>query len=63
MNDMNGPVAREVVVRDSLNASGRPRSRGPRQVVAVILMWRGRIGLFKRSGSVQHDAGLWHCIT
>ncbi|WP_269788591.1 NUDIX domain-containing protein [Streptomyces sp. 8ZJF_21] len=63
VNDVNGPVAREVVVRDSLNASGRPRSRGPRQVVAVILMWRGRIGLFKRSGSVQHDAGLWHCIT
>ncbi|MCQ8195523.1 NUDIX domain-containing protein [Streptomyces rugosispiralis] len=47
----------------SLNESGRPTSRVPRQVVAVILMWRGRIGLFKRSGSVQHDAGLWHCIT
>ncbi|WP_353963522.1 NUDIX domain-containing protein [Streptomyces sp. NBC_00063] len=47
----------------SLDESSRPKSRGPRHVVAVILMWRGRIGLFKRSGSVQHDAGLWHCIT
>ncbi|WP_372499012.1 NUDIX domain-containing protein [Streptomyces hygroscopicus] len=45
------------------NASGRPGSQGLRQAVAVILMWRGRIGLFKRSESVQHDAGLWHCIT
>ncbi|WP_443076312.1 NUDIX domain-containing protein [Streptomyces sp. NBC_01716] len=47
----------------SLDEFSRPTSRGPRHIVAVILMWRGRIGLFKRSGSVQHDAGLWHCIT
>lgn len=33
------------------------------EVVAVVLMWRGRIGLFKRSQSVGHDRGLWHCIT
>ncbi|CAL9374030.1 hypothetical protein SUDANB6_00919 [Streptomyces sp. enrichment culture] len=32
-------------------------------VVAVVLIWRGRIGLFKRSCQVGHDAGLWHCIT
>jgi 8-oxo-dGTP pyrophosphatase MutT (NUDIX family) len=32
-------------------------------VVAVVLCWRGRIGLFKRSQSVAHDRGLWHCLT
>jgi 8-oxo-dGTP pyrophosphatase MutT (NUDIX family) len=34
-----------------------------RQVVAVVLGWRGRVGLFMRSRSVRHDAGAWHCIT
>ncbi|GAA4752593.1 hypothetical protein GCM10023350_42340 [Nocardioides endophyticus] len=34
-----------------------------RTVVAVVLTWRGRIGLFKRSPEVGHDGGLWHCIT
>lgn len=58
-----GAVSQASAGAQSLNESGRPRAQGPRQVVAVILMWRGRIGLFKRSGSVQHDAGLWHCIT
>ncbi|MFB7600971.1 NUDIX domain-containing protein [Streptomyces sp. NPDC056160] len=47
----------------SLDEFSRLASQGPRHIVAVILMWRGRIGLFKRSESVQHDAGLWHCIT
>ncbi|GAA2640855.1 NUDIX domain-containing protein [Streptomyces axinellae] len=47
----------------SLDEFSRLTPQGPRHIVAVILMWRGRIGLFKRSGSVQHDAGLWHCIT
>jgi ADP-ribose pyrophosphatase YjhB (NUDIX family) len=32
-------------------------------VVAVVLTWRGRVGLFKRSCHVRHDAGLWHCVT
>lgn len=32
-------------------------------VVAVVLEWRGKIALFKRSRSVGHDTGLWHCIT
>ncbi|MDQ8702521.1 NUDIX domain-containing protein [Streptomyces sp. LHD-70] len=35
----------------------------PGIVVAVVLTWRGRIGLFKRSRDVGHDAGHWHCIT
>lgn len=35
----------------------------PRAVVAVIVEWRGRIALFKRSQSVGHDQGRWHCIT
>ncbi|MEV5845450.1 NUDIX domain-containing protein [Streptomyces sp. NPDC051985] len=39
--------------------------RGPERgtVVAVVLTWRGRVGLFKRSRHVGHDAGLWHCVT
>jgi ADP-ribose pyrophosphatase YjhB (NUDIX family) len=35
----------------------------PRAVVAVVVEWRGRIALFKRSQSVGHERGLWHCIT
>jgi 8-oxo-dGTP pyrophosphatase MutT (NUDIX family) len=35
----------------------------PRTVVAVVVEWRGRIGLFRRSQSVHHDRGRWHCIT
>lgn len=35
----------------------------PFEVVAVVLTWRGRVGLFKRSELVRHDQGLWHCIT
>lgn len=34
-----------------------------REVVAVVVEWRGRIALFKRSQSVGHERGLWHCIT
>ena len=34
-----------------------------RVVVAVILVWRGRIGLFRRSRQLSHDGGRWHCIT
>ncbi|MEC3853672.1 NUDIX domain-containing protein [Paenarthrobacter ureafaciens] len=39
---------------------GIPRSR---TVVAVILEWRGKIALFRRSHLLSHDQGLWHCIT
>ncbi|MDQ0799551.1 NUDIX domain-containing protein [Arthrobacter sp. SLBN-112] len=35
----------------------------PREVVAVIVEWRQRIALFRRSQSVGHERGLWHCIT
>jgi ADP-ribose pyrophosphatase YjhB (NUDIX family) len=34
-----------------------------REVVAIAVEWRGRVGLFRRSSSVAHDQGLWHCIT
>lgn len=34
-----------------------------RVIVAVVLTWRGRIGLFKRSALVHGDAGRWHCLT
>jgi 8-oxo-dGTP pyrophosphatase MutT (NUDIX family) len=34
-----------------------------REVVAVAVQWRGRIGLFRRSDAVAHDRGRWHCIT
>lgn len=32
-------------------------------MVAVVLQWRGRVGLFRRSQAVSHDRGRWHCIT
>lgn len=32
-------------------------------IVAVVLEWRNRVGLFKRSHTVGHDQGRWHCIT
>lgn len=34
-----------------------------RTVVAVVLQWRKKIALLKRSREVRHDAGRWHCIT
>lgn len=40
-----------------------PAECPPRTVVAVIVEWRGQIALFKRSQTVGHDSGLWHCIT
>jgi ADP-ribose pyrophosphatase YjhB (NUDIX family) len=35
----------------------------PREVVAVVLTYRGRVGLFKRGLRVGSDVGRWHCIT
>ncbi|WP_229052553.1 NUDIX domain-containing protein [Aeromicrobium sp. Leaf350] len=35
----------------------------PRQVVAIVLRWHQKVGLFRRSQAVGHDRGLWHCIT
>lgn len=43
--------------------TGGPTVRPPRAVVAVVVGWRQRVALFKRSQSVGHEQGLWHCIT
>ncbi|MFS2087731.1 NUDIX domain-containing protein [Paenarthrobacter nicotinovorans] len=32
-------------------------------VVAVVVQWRAKIALFKRSQSLRHESGQWHCIT
>lgn len=32
-------------------------------VVAIVLEWRKSIALFRRSHHLDHDHGLWHCIT
>jgi 8-oxo-dGTP pyrophosphatase MutT (NUDIX family) len=32
-------------------------------VVAVVIECRGKIALLKRSRNLDHDRGLWHCIT
>jgi ADP-ribose pyrophosphatase YjhB (NUDIX family) len=40
-----------------------PAECPPRAVVAVVVERHGRIALFKRSQSVGHDRGRWHCIT
>jgi 8-oxo-dGTP pyrophosphatase MutT (NUDIX family) len=34
-----------------------------RTVVAIVVEWRGKIALFRRSQHLGHDSGLWHCIT
>ncbi|MFE4542305.1 NUDIX domain-containing protein [Arthrobacter sp. NPDC056727] len=31
--------------------------------MAVVLQWRGKIAMLKRSNTVGHDRGRWHCIT
>jgi ADP-ribose pyrophosphatase YjhB (NUDIX family) len=49
--------------RHHMSGNDRLRTQPPRVVVAVVLTWRGRIGLFKRSATVSGGAGLWHCIT
>lgn len=47
------------------NDPGPPLPIAPpdRRVVAVVIECRGRIALFKRSRTVRHDRGLWHCIS
>lgn len=32
-------------------------------VIAVVVQSRGKIALFKRSQSLRHESGQWHCIT
>lgn len=32
-------------------------------VVAVVIEWRGKIALLKRSQGPAHDRGRWHCVT
>lgn len=32
-------------------------------LVAVIVEWRGKVALLKRSRDIHHDRGLWHCIS
>jgi ADP-ribose pyrophosphatase YjhB (NUDIX family) len=34
-----------------------------RRVVAVVIEWRGRIALLRRTDAVDHDCGRWHCVT
>lgn len=34
-----------------------------REVVAVVLTWRDKIGLFKRSPDAAFDPGRWHCLS
>ncbi|SDW86691.1 NUDIX domain-containing protein [Arthrobacter sp. cf158] len=44
----------------SWDAPAIPQSR---TVIAVVVEWRGKLALFKRSHRLGHDQGLWHCIT
>jgi ADP-ribose pyrophosphatase YjhB (NUDIX family) len=48
------------VTTTSCDALAIPQSR---TVVAVVVEWRGKIALFKRSQRVHYDQGLWHCVT
>jgi 8-oxo-dGTP pyrophosphatase MutT (NUDIX family) len=59
--EFGGQMSHLIEVRGGECAAGTDSE--PRDVVAVVLGWRGRVGLFKRSALVGHDQGLWHCIT
>ncbi|MBT8159783.1 MULTISPECIES: NUDIX domain-containing protein [Arthrobacter] len=43
-----------------VEAPGYPTGR---TVVAVVVEWREKIALLKRSQSLHHDRGRWHCVT
>ncbi|MGY3317397.1 ADP-ribose pyrophosphatase YjhB (NUDIX family) [Arthrobacter sp. TE12232] len=45
--------------------TGAPAPIAPpaRAVVAVVIEWRGKIALLKRSQHLNHDRGRWHCVT
>lgn len=43
-----------------MNAVDQPNNR---VVTAVVLEWRGRVALLRRSQETSHDRGKWHCIT
>ncbi|MFF2317903.1 NUDIX domain-containing protein [Arthrobacter sp. NPDC058097] len=38
-------------------------SAPPCRVVAVVVQWRDKIALLKRSRDLAHDRGRWHCVT
>ncbi|MFF1831967.1 NUDIX domain-containing protein [Paenarthrobacter sp. NPDC058040] len=40
-----------------------PLRKDRRSVVAVVIEWRGKIALLKRSQRPAHDGGRWHCVT
>jgi 8-oxo-dGTP pyrophosphatase MutT (NUDIX family) len=40
-----------------------PPIRPNHAVVAVVIEWRGKIALLKRSRYLDHDRGLWHCVS
>jgi 8-oxo-dGTP pyrophosphatase MutT (NUDIX family) len=46
-------------------SGGRQGSSFPsgHEVTAVIVEWRGRIALLRRSQKSGHDQGKWHCVT
>ncbi|WP_311214702.1 MULTISPECIES: NUDIX domain-containing protein [unclassified Arthrobacter] len=50
------------VVVDGTSVQG-PMHLSVQSVVAVVVEWRGKIALLKRSHSLNHDRGRWHCVT
>lgn len=40
-----------------------PAFPASRTVVAVVVEWRGKIALLKRSQNLHHDHGRWHCVS
>ncbi|MFJ4264785.1 NUDIX domain-containing protein [Paenarthrobacter nicotinovorans] len=41
----------------------QPEHLAGHTVVAVVVEWRGKIALLKRSQGPSHDRGRWHCVT
>ncbi|MFI2566284.1 NUDIX domain-containing protein [Paenarthrobacter sp. NPDC018779] len=44
-------------------AASAPMHLAGHTVVAVVIEWRGKIALLKRSQGPSHDRGRWHCVT
>lgn len=56
-------IAADVLDNRPSVTGDRAEPDAARQVVAIILVRRGRLGLLRRSARVGHDAGAWHCVT
>lgn len=66
MQRINATVQGAAMAPPPFMPDGSCGEHSPRReldVVAVVLVRRRRVALFKRSHLVNHDRGRWHCVT